>query len=868
VAGWLLWCVAFPLRTAGQALRKDPGQLLSRRDPDLENARREFLKGNYAACIRRSEQVIRNRQSDEEWPLLLTQSLLAAGRYAEALTASNAALDRYYWSVRMRLLAREVFRRNGQPDRAQEMLDEIDSLAGARKGAYQDAPNLVALGQAALLLGADPRRVLEQFFDRAKKVDPACREVYLASGQVALEKEDCELAAKIFSEALKRFPDDADMHFGLAQAFAPSDRRGMLAALEAALDQNKNHVPSHLFLADHQIDGEDYAAARQTLEKIAAINPWHPEAWAYRAVLAHLTGDEPGEEQARAAAFKFWKANPEVDHLIGRKLSQKYRFAEGAGCQRQALLLDPKFLPAKIELAQDLLRLGEESEGWRLADEVNRTDAYDVTAYNLANLHDSLKKFQTLTNEDFVVRMSAREARIYGREVLELLQRARTNLCAKYGLELSAPTVVEIFPEPKDFGVRTFGMPGNPGYLGVCFGRVITANSPASQAAHPANWQAVLWHEFCHVVTLQMTRNKMPRWLSEGISVYEERQANSAWGQAMNPQYREMVLGKDLTPVGHLSAAFLAPKTEEHLQFAYYESSLVVEFLVARYGLESLKKMLSDLGNGVEINQAIATYSAPLEKIETDFAAFARERAEQLAPGLEFVKPPPGQRARDLPGWAEKHPKNLYALTEQAKKLLREKKFQEARTPAETLLELFPAHVGPDNAHVLLAAAFRGLNQTNQEREVLSKLAELRADDTDSYLRLMELGSAVKDWPAVAQNAERFLAVNPLVAPPHRYRGLASEALGEVGPAIRSYETLLLLDPPDPAETHFHLAKLLHETHDPGARRQVLQALEDAPRFRDAHRLLLEINRESKRGESGAPKNGDGAPPKAPETKP
>ncbi len=200
--------------------------------------------------------------------------------------------------------------------------------------------------------------------------------------------------------------------------------------------------------------------------------------------------------------------------------------------------------------------------------------------------------------------------------------------------------------------------------------------------------------------------------------------------------------------------------------------------------------------------------------------------------------------------------------------MLREKKFQEARTPAETLLELYPAHIGPDNARVLLAAALRGLNQTNQEREVLSKLAELRADDTDTYLRLMELGSAVKDWAAVAQNAERFLAVNPLVAPPHRYRGLASEALGEVGPAIRSYETLLLLDPPDPAETHFHLAKLLHETHDPGARRQVLQALEDAPRFRDAHRLLLEINRESKSGETAKPTNGEGVPPKAPETKP
>ena len=108
---------------------------------------------------------------------------------------------------------------------------------------------------------------------------------------------------------------------------------------------------------------------------------------------------------------------------------------------------------------------GEERDGWALAEEVQRTDGYDVTAYNLGMLHDSLAKFQTLTNQDFIVRMSRREAAIYGQQVLELLQRARTNLCAKYGMELAHPTVIEIFPEQKDFGVRTFGMPGNPGFL-------------------------------------------------------------------------------------------------------------------------------------------------------------------------------------------------------------------------------------------------------------------------------------------------------------------------------------------------------------------------------------------------------------------
>src|SRR5439155_4177413 len=188
--------------------------------------------------------------------------------------------------------------------------------------------------------------------------------------------------------------------------------------------------------------------------------------------------------------------------------------------------LAPQFLPAKMQLAQDLLRLGEETEGWKLADDVYRADEYSVVAHNLATLQENLSQFRTLEAEGFVVRMDAREAEIYGRRVLDLLQRAKSVLCAKYEVTLERPIIVELFPRQQDFAIRTFGLPGGAGFLGVCFGTVITANSPASQTASPSCWEATLWHEFCHAVTLNKTSNKMPRWLSEGISVYEERQAN------------------------------------------------------------------------------------------------------------------------------------------------------------------------------------------------------------------------------------------------------------------------------------------------------------------------------------------------------
>jgi len=844
LGGFLLLCCQSTLRAA-----------------DIDDARQEFRHGNYSHCIRLCKKAIADQEYDEEWRLLLIQSMMTVGQYANALSVLATNLERYPSSLRLRLLGREVYFYNEKKEKADALVQEINFLVRSRTWAYRSAEDLVTVGKAALLMGIDPREVLDQLFDKAKKADAGCRDVYLAEGEVALDKGDYALAAKGFQEGLKKFPDDPEFHYGLARAYAVSDRKLMLESVESALSENTNHVPSYLLLADHLVDAEEYASADKTLEKVLSVNPWQPEAWAYLAVLAHLRNDADGERTCREKALRFWKTNPHVDFLIGQKLSKKYRFVEGAAAQRLALEFDKDYLPSKIQLAQDLLRLGEERDGWALAEEVQRTDGYDVTAYNLGTLHDSMVKFQTLTNEDFIVRMSKREAAIYGKQVLELLEQAKTNLCAKYGVELPRATVVEIFHEQKDFGVRTFGMPGNPGYLGVCFGNVITANSPASQS-HPANWQAVLWHEFCHVVTLNLTHNKMPRWLSEGISVYEEKQANPVWGQAMNARYREMVLGKDLVPVGQLSGAFLAPKTDLHLQFAYFESSLVVEFLAGKFGLDSLKQILIDLGNGIEINQAIAAHTAPMAEIEKDFTAFARERAQNLAPGLDFQKPegatsddddperlPELRRRRSAPGrageaseqWVNEHPTNYYALNQRARTLLVEKKFTEAKTPLQKLIKLYPDDTSPDNARKLLAAAHRHLNETNLEREVLTELAAAEADDLDTFLRLTELCSIEKDWSCAAQNAERFVAVNPLLAEPYRYLATASEALDKPRAAIQAYSTMLLLDPADPAEAHFRLARLLQTAGDPAAKRHVLQALEEAPRFRDAHKLLLKI---------------------------
>jgi tetratricopeptide (TPR) repeat protein len=848
--------------------------VLSARAADWEQGQELFRSGNYKECLAAARQGVVERSWSQEWHVLLVKSLMAMGRYAEAQVAVSNAVQRFP-NPRMRWLAREVLLSNGKKSDADEMVNTLlQSLGGGRPN---DAESLVALGHAVLLKGLDPKLVLERLYNPAKKSDPNSPEVYLAIGDLALEKHDFALAAKTFQEGLKKLPDDPDLLHGLAQAYEPSQQSLMVETLQAALKHNSNHVASLLLLADHAIDAEAYSDAARFLNRINQINPWQPEAWAYRAVTATLQNLPKDAAAAQEKALKFWPQNPGVPHLIGLKLSQKYRFREGAELQRQALQFNPDYLPAKAQLAQDLLRLGEETEGWQLADEVQKSDQYNITANNLISLRDVLQNFQTLTNEHFNLRMTPHEAALYGPRALALLSEARGKLLAKYGATLTRPALVEVFTNQADFAVRTFALPQNDGYLGVCFGNVITANSPGAYPGHPFNWEAMLWHEFCHVITLNLTRNKMPRWLSEGISVYEERQANPAWGEHLTPGYRAMILDGELTPIKDLSAAFLMPPSAEHLQFAYYESSLVVQFIVERFGFAKLQAILRALGEDAEMNQALADHTVAMDTLEKDFAAFAEDVANRMGPKLDWEQPGPiahktARKSEDVKltpqstqdvaqvelagfnweSWAKSHPTNFYAMTGRARELVEKKEWLAAKPILESLVELCPDAIGPQSAYALLAATHRSLGETNEERKVLQLFAERDPTASGAFLRLMELARESQDWKAVALNARRYLAVNPLVPAPYRFLADAADNIDDAPSGIEACRALLELDPPDPAQVNYRLARLLYSKRDPAAKRYVLQALEEAPRYRDALRLLLDINKNETPGKQAA----------------
>ncbi|WP_417383730.1 peptidase MA family metallohydrolase [Gimesia sp.] len=812
---------------------------------DLEECEQLLNSGQYRTCIEKTEAAILKKTYGSEWPLLKAKAELAVGQYAEAKQTIDAGLKRYSWSLPLRLKAYEIYQLNNEHEAAEEFLNSIHELASRSAWRYTDASSLIALGQASILKKADPAIVLESFYDRAIREYPEHKDAYLASGNLALSKRDFILAQETFEAATKKIPEDVDLLFGLAKALQSGSSERSEKLMLQVLSINPHYIPAHLEQIDRCIHSEQYTEAKQRLALVLDINPHQAEAWSTLAVIAHFE-HRPHEETAC-----YWEAlshhdqNPKVDYQIGKALSEHYRFSEGAAYQRLALQKDAKFIPARIQLAQDELRLGLEVSGWEHALLAHQQDGYDTTTFNLLELKDQLASFKTLEDETFIVRMEAREAEVYGQEVLKLLHAAKQSLCKKYGLELDQKITVEIFPNPDDFAVRTFGMPAVSGYLGVCFGKVITANSPASQSEHPTNWQSVLWHEFCHVVTLELTKNKMPRWISEGLSVYEERQKNPHWGETMIPQYRDMILKGETTPISELSSAFLNPKSGLHIQFAYYQSSMVVEYLINEFGFDAMKSILSDLQAGVPVNVAIERRTKTLGELEQDFATYLTAEANNFASEVDWSEQDLTALTSDdtkrFDDWIREHPHHFQGLMAYSRILEEENRTAELEATLKKLVRLYPQYTGADNACLRLAALYQKQERFDVEQSYLEQHAKYNPNALAVFQRLATLYQQQENWHAVYQACQDANAINPLDQETQQRLATACIQLNRPAEAVAAYQAILALEPHNPAETHYQLARLLQDTHKQKAKRHTLIALEQAPRFRAAHQLLLEL---------------------------
>src|SRR4249920_3033777 len=368
-------------------------------------------------------------------------------------------------------------------------------------------------------------------FLEATRLAPNDAGIEVAFGDMFLAKYNNAEAVKSYQRVLELDPRWAPALIGAAQALENDNPPQAAALVKRAMEINPNSVDAHVFLANQAIDSEKRAEARELLTKALAINPSSLDARGTLAALAYVE-DKPQEFEAEVAKVLALSPNHgEVYRVAGELVAHNYRFEEAVALTRRALALTPNDPRALADLGAQLLRTGDEPEARSALEASFKIDPYDVVTFNALSLLDSLDKFETIRDGDLIVKLSKEEAPVLKEYTVALAHEALKTMAAKYEFQPKGPILIEMFPKHDDFAVRTLGLPGMIGALGACFGRVVTLDSPKARPPGDFLWEATLWHELAHVITLQMTNQRIPRWLTEGISEFEEKRAHPEWAR-------------------------------------------------------------------------------------------------------------------------------------------------------------------------------------------------------------------------------------------------------------------------------------------------------------------------------------------------
>ncbi len=797
-------------------------------------------------------------------------TFLAVGAYTDGLTAIEAYLrrapeDPYLHHARGRLLAalgryeeaEAAYDRAGRlPDfwrndleRGLLGLDRGDRraafahLAGIyrayREGRIRTADALAVAARAAAAL--EEYRDANEAFRTAHRMDATQPLTLYWWAELFREKFNEADAERSYREALALNPAYADAYVGLARTARRFEAQEDLA--QQALRHNPHHVGALSLLAELRILDGLYDEAEAVVTRALAVNPNSVDALAQLASIHYLRGDSAAFRDVEQRVLAQGRREAAFYLTLATNAERRFRYPDALTFSRQATLVDRSSARAHTQLGTALLRLGDLDEARRHLEIAYERDPFNLFAANSLTLLDERAAFATLTGEHVTLYLPADERDVLGPLMLEVAEAAYDSLVARYPYRPPGRIIVEAYDDTGDFGVRVAGVP-HLGLLGVSFGDVVALNTPAAQGREGTyNWARTLWHELAHTMAIGTSAFHVPRWFTEGLAVYEERRAHPAWDRHLDLRLLQAFEQDRLLPLAEIDRGFTRPAFPGQVLLTYYHASRVIQHLVDVYGWAAITRTLQALAAGQSIDRALHTATGhAMSALDAAFRATLRQEQARLAPVLEGL-PDPFRDEPPSPLEADEAVDNawLRALRE-GHRALRQQDYTTAEARFEAALTLYPDYVEPGNAYEGLAAVYRARRQPDRLIDVLARFLDATPFGTEAARELATLYQDRGDRHAAAACLERSLHTDPYDLDTRRRLADLYEALGDTRRAVRERRAVLALDPVDRAAAYYDLARSLRLDRQPeAARRAVLQALEIAPGFREAQRLLLDL---------------------------
>jgi tetratricopeptide (TPR) repeat protein len=768
----------------------------------------------------------------------LAEVLAMTGRYAEAIAeferAANDAAKSPADKLSSDLRRAEILELTGQEDRARQIFESL--VAYYKEKQPTTAPELTSVARA--LVHLERFQDANDIYRDAIAADATYIEAQLGAGELFNAKYSYADAAQFFQDALQINPNSARGLIGIAQNKRIDGGEETLAALARALAINPVGVLT--FKAGLELEERDFPSAATDIESAFKVNPHSLDAHATKAAMLYLQDRDWQPEVQAALAI-----NPRyglIFNVLAHYATITRRTEEAVAFARRATALSPRLWSAHLDLGMALLRLGQMDEGRAEVETSFKGDPYNIWAKNTLDLLDAMKDYRETKHDAFLIKADAKESDVVTPYAAELLDEAASKLSAKYHFTPKGPITIELFPNHEDFAVRTLGLPGL-GALGVCFGQLIAADSPSARPTGEFNWGSTLWHEYTHVITLQMTDYRIPRWFSEGLSVYEERRARPGWGDDWNPMLLSSFASGRWHKIANLDGAFSHPHGPEDLTIAYFQASQVCEFIADRFGFDAILRMLALYK---EKGQTADVLMRALKVSENDFDrgfkeyVDAKTRPMQAALKTEFNQAASFTKEDVVKMLAEQ---DTFALHLRAGQLFRaDNDIENAIVHFKRAAELFPYYTGEGNAYDALAEIFEKKGDYKQAADALAAHVRYDQNSLPTLKALAAMRTKVGDRAGALEALRLSFYVSPFDYAPHTQAGQLNLEERQYAQALSEFQVALALDPPNVAEANYNLASTYHLLGKQAeAKHSVLRALEAAPSYEKAQELLLKI---------------------------
>jgi cellulose synthase operon protein C len=676
--------------------------------------------------------------------------------------------------------------------------------------------------EAAWALG-DARNANEYFkgavADEPRSPLPRARwaRLFLEAGQHAD-------AIRLLQEALELAPKDNNARLGMIAVTLDRFDGDVVKAIADIIAEDASLIEAQLLGAKAALErgqADNAATFAERALQLAQQQQRPPlEAHTVLAAIELLRNRNP--EQATRAALTYNPRYGSIFEALARLEVNRRRYREANDWLQRAVDVQPDLWSARRELGLNLMRLGKADAARPHLVAAYDGDPFSTTTVNTLRLLDSLPQFEriSIAQPQLTLQLHKKEAAALAPYVSQLASDSIRVLSQRYGYTPTEPITVELFPDHDDFAVRTAGLPGI-GLLGVTFGHVVAMDSPSGRKTGEFHWGSTLWHEMAHVFTLSATDHRVPRWLSEGLSVYEEWTSGPTPGVSITPNVLDAFAAGKLLPVATLDDGFMRPTYEGQVQISYMQAGLLCLFAAERWGQPKMVEFLRAFSKDPPTAEAVrAIFKIEPAQLDQEFQAYMRKRF--------------GAYLAD--------PKRFPELLRRAHTMLEARNWTNAREAASAAILMLPEFTADGSAYEVLAAAEEGAGNTNA---AIAAWQAWRKAGGWEPTAMRKYGALLLAAGRKTEAMEVLAAVNfadPLSAQGHDQLGQLLLEHKQAEFAKREYEVLLALQPADTAVPHFGLARAYQLSGDKTRARQfLLESLDVAPNFRPAQKLLLEM---------------------------